>query len=107
MAGRVWRGRVDVQLAELATEVEMLLFRDILVAEEDHQVLCQRAVDFLERLVAQWLRQGNAADLRANDRRQLIDRDRVVWRRVVGVVFVARSVVATQGAHGRPPDYIT
>ena len=104
MARLVRRGGMDVQLAEAATEVEVLLVADVLVAEEDHQVLRQRAMDFLERLVAERLREIDAADLRADDRRQLVDRDRVVRRRLVGVVLVARSVVATQDAHGRSPS---
>ena len=42
---------MDVQLAEPPAEDEMLLRRDVLVAEEDDQVLGQRAVDFVERAV--------------------------------------------------------
>ena len=104
MARRVRRRGMDVQLAEAAAEVEVLVLGDMLVAEEDHQVLRQRAVDLLEGLVAERLRQIDAADLGADDRRQLVDRDRVVRRRLIGAVLVARSVVATQDAHGRSPS---
>ena len=69
---------MEVQFAEAAAEIEVLVLADVLVAEEDHQVLRQRAVDLLEGLVAQRLREIDAADLRADDRRQLVDGDRVV-----------------------------
>ena len=104
MAGLVRRGGMDVQLAEAAAELEMLFVGDVLVAEEDHQVLGQRAMDLLERLVAQGLGEIDAADLRTDDRRQLVHRDGVVWRGFIGVVLVARAVVATQDAHGRSPS---
>ena len=68
-------------MPKLAAEIEVLFVADVLVAEEDHQVFRQRAVDLLEGLVAERLRQIDAADLRADDRRQLVDRDRVVRRR--------------------------
>ena len=40
---------MDVQFAEQPAEGEMLLRRDVLVAEEDDEVLGQRAVDLVER----------------------------------------------------------
>ena len=46
------RRRVDVQFAELAAEIEVLLRREMLVAEEDHQVLGQRAMDLVHLPVA-------------------------------------------------------
>ena len=39
---------MDVQLAEQPAEGEMLLRRDVLVAEEDDEVFGQRPVDFVE-----------------------------------------------------------
>ena len=42
---------MDVQLAELAAEGEMLLRRDVLVAEEDHEVFGERTMDFVHLAV--------------------------------------------------------
>jgi hypothetical protein len=103
MARRVRRRGMEVQFSEAAAEIEVLVLADVLVAEEDHQVLRQRAVDLLERLVAQRLREIDTGDLRADDRRQLVDGDRLVSDRLIGAVLVARSVVASQDAHGRSP----
>ena len=38
---------MDVQFAEQAAEGEMLLRRDVLVAEEDDEIFGERAVDFV------------------------------------------------------------
>jgi len=59
---------MHVQLAEQPAEREMLLRRDVLVAEEDDEVFGERAVDFVERAVRQRLSEIDAADLRADDR---------------------------------------
>src|SRR5579863_9949862 len=99
MARGMWRGGMDVQLAEAAAEIEVLLLADVLVAEEDHRVLGQRTMYFLERPVAERLRQVDAADFRAYDRGELVDADCVVSRRLIGKVLVARAVVATQAGH--------
>jgi energy-converting hydrogenase Eha subunit G len=72
MAGLGRRRGMDVQLAELAAEGQVLILRQMLVAEEDHQVLGQRAVDLVHLAVAD-LAQIDAADLAADDRRQLVD----------------------------------
>jgi hypothetical protein len=60
----------------------------MLVAEEDHQILGERAMDFVERAVAERLRQVDPGDLAADDRRQLVDGDRIVRRLLVGDVLV-------------------
>src|SRR5471032_945862 len=73
-------GRVgmDMQRAEAAAEVLVLVDRHLLVAEEDHQVLHQRVVHFLELLVAERLGEVDAEDLRANGRRELAHFDGLV-----------------------------
>jgi hypothetical protein len=38
---------MNVQLAELASESEMLLRSDVLVAEEDHEIFGERTMDFI------------------------------------------------------------
>ena len=45
------RGGVDVQIAEFAAEIEMLLRRQVLVAEEDDEVLGEGAVDLVHLAV--------------------------------------------------------
>src|SRR5690348_13852710 len=56
-------------------------------------------MDLLECLISERLRKINAADLRTNDGRELVDGDRVVRRGAIGVVLVAGAVIATQNAH--------
>ena len=46
---------MDVQLAEQPAEGQMLLRRDVLVAEEDDEVFGQRPVDFVELPVGERL----------------------------------------------------
>ena len=50
-------------------------------------------------LVAERLRQIDPADLGADDRRQLVDRDRVIGRRLIGEVLVTGSLVRTNRVH--------
>src|SRR5205085_11099863 len=61
--------------------------------------LGQRAVDLVERAIAERPRQIDPADLTADDRRQLVDRDRVVRRRLIDEMLVAGAVVGTNGVH--------
>ena len=61
-------------------------------------------MDLLKGPVAKGLGEIDAADLRADDGRQLVHCYRLVRRRFISVVLVARSVVATQDAHGRSPS---
>src|SRR3954467_4287404 len=94
------RGGMDVQIAELAAEGEMLLRGDVLVAEEDHEVFGKRAMDLVHGAVGQRAREIDAGDLGADDRRQLLDADGLVRLALAGNVPVARSLLAGQRAHG-------
>ena len=78
MPRRVWRRRMGVQLSEAATEIEVLFLRDVLIAEEDHQVLRKRSMDLAKGLVAEGLGEIDAADLGADDRRQPVHGYRLV-----------------------------
>ena len=67
-----------MQLAEQAAEGQVLVGRDVLVAEEDHEVLGERAMDLVHlavgaRIAVDELADVDAGDLRADDRRQLVD----------------------------------
>ena len=83
VAGNRRRRRMHVQLAEAAAERHLLLVVHLLVAEEDHEVLHQRVVHFLEDLVSHRLRQVDAEDLGADHRRHLADLDRLVGHRLL------------------------
>src|SRR5215831_13703978 len=99
LARCVRRRRVEVQIAEQPAESEVLVLGQMLVAEENHQILGKRAMDLVEGAVAERLREIDPADLTADDRRQLVDRYRVVRRRHVGDMLVTRPVVRTDGIH--------
>jgi hypothetical protein len=78
IAALVGRGGMNMQLAEFASEGEMLLRRDVLVAKEDHEVFGQRAMDLVDLAIGALLVRYQPADidarnLRADDRRQLFD----------------------------------
>lgn len=45
------RERMDVQCAEAAPECQMLVRRDVLVAEENYEIIKQRLFKFRDRLV--------------------------------------------------------
>src|SRR5205085_1676750 len=79
-----------------------LVGRDGLVAEEDHRVLGQRAVQLVDGLVAERPAEVDAGDLRAEDRRELVDADALVRLFVIGDVLVARPGVAAhlRARHG-------
>jgi hypothetical protein len=62
---------MQVQLAEAAAELLVLVVAELLVAEEDHQVVHQRIVHLLELLVAERPGEVDAEDLRADHGRQL------------------------------------
>jgi hypothetical protein len=68
----------------------------VLVAEEDDGVLGQRTVQLVLLAVRQRLGQVDAVDLRADDRRQLVDGDGLVRGAVFGGVPVAGAGVAAQ-----------
>src|SRR3954454_1792946 len=88
------RRRVYVQLAELAAEIEMLLRREMLVAEKDHEIFSQRAMD-LVHLPVRRLAQIDLADLGPDDRGQLVHRDRFIGR-VRRYVLDPRTAEAAQ-----------
>ena len=101
LARLVRRGGMDVQLAEQPAEGQVLVGRDVLVAEEDDAVLGQRPVQLVVLAVAERLAEVDAVDLRADDRRQLVDGDGLVRRAFVGRVPVAGAGVAAQRSlHG-------
>src|ERR1700738_3519006 len=84
----------------------MLLRRDVLVAEEDHEVFGQRAVDLVDlavgaRVVGNQLADSDARDLRADNRRQLLDPDGLVRLDFGGGLPIARTLLAGKRRHGR------
>jgi hypothetical protein len=77
------RGGMNVQIAEFSAEGEMLLRRYVLVAEEDHEIFGERAMDLVHlpvgrRIAIDELADVDAGNLRTDDRRQLLDRDGLV-----------------------------
>src|SRR5262245_58076757 len=75
---RVGRRRMDVQLAEAPAERLVLVVRELLVAEKDHQIVHQGVMNLLENLVAERPGEVDAGDLGADRRRQLADFDSLV-----------------------------
>ena len=69
---------MDVQRPEAAAEILVLLDGHLLVAEEDHQIVHQRVMHFLELLVAERLAEIDAEDLRADHRGELAYLDRLI-----------------------------
>src|SRR6476619_3520108 len=96
------RSGMDVQLTEQPAKGQMLLRRDVLIAEEDHDVFRQRSMDLIYCAVGQRFCEVDAADLGADDRRELVDADRLVGHRVAGHVPIARTVLAAERTHGAP-----
>ncbi|MHC2381790.1 hypothetical protein ACVIHA_006188 [Bradyrhizobium liaoningense] len=95
----VRRGRMDMQFAELAAEGEMLLRRDVLIAEEDHEVFGKRAMDLVHLPVGAGVALDERADIdardfRADDRGELFDRNGFVRRTIVRHVAIARTLLA-------------
>ena len=78
----------------MPAERQVLVWAQMLVAEEDHRILGQRPVDLVEGAVAERLGQVDAADLAADDRRQFVDGDRVVGAALVGDMLDAGAVAA-------------
>src|SRR5690349_15494280 len=93
------RGGMEMQLAELAAEGQMLLRRDALVAEEDHEIFGERAMDLIHLLVGATIAidepaEIDAGDFRADDGGELFDRNGLVRRAVLGRVAIARALLA-------------
>ena len=102
------RGGMDVQVAEFSAEGEMLLRRDVLVTEEDHQIFGERTMDLVHlavgrRFAIDELADVDAGNLSTDDRRQLLDRDGLVRIGYLGLMPIARSLLARQRAHDVPP----
>ena len=74
MAGKRWRRWVHVQLPEPASQRLVPLRRQVLVTEEHHQVVSERALDLRPGLVVDGV-QIDASYLGADDRRDRIDID--------------------------------
>ena len=101
LARLVRRRRMHMQLAEQPAEGQVLVGRDVLVAEEDHEVLGQRAMDLVLLAVGERLAEIEAVDLGTDDGRQLVDGDGLVRRALIGDVPIAGAGVAAQGSlHG-------
>ena len=99
---------MDVQFAKLAAEGEMLLGRDVLVAEKDHEIFGERAMDLVHLAVGAGIVRDQSADidaryLRADDRRELLDRDGLIGLFFARCVAIARTLLAGERAHGRSP----
>src|ERR1700758_1632219 len=71
--------RMHVKIAEAPAEGQMLLGREGLIAKKDDEVFGERAVDLVELAIRQRLGEIDAADLGADDRRQLVYGDGLVW----------------------------
>src|SRR5262245_48047807 len=69
---------MNVQLAEPPAEVLLLIHIDRLIAKEDHEVLQQGAMDLVELLIAEPLRQIDPVNFRTNVRSDLAHLDGVV-----------------------------
>src|SRR6266566_1712324 len=94
------RGGMDMQLAELAAEGEMLLWGDVLIPEEDHEIFGQRAVDLVHGPVGERTSEIDARYFRADDRGQLFDPDGLIRRGFIGDVPIAGSLLAGERTHG-------
>src|SRR6476646_2354027 len=85
-------GWMDVQLAEFAAEVSMLVDAELLVTKENHQVVHQCVVDLLELLVTQRFGQVDTMDLGADHWRHFSYLNGLVAH---GIVPTVRSIPAS------------
>jgi hypothetical protein len=69
---------MNMQRPKASTELLMLLDRHSLIAEEDHQIVHQCVVQFLELLVAERFGEIDAVDLRADDGGKLAHFNRLI-----------------------------
>ena len=95
LARLVRRGGMQVQVAPQPAEGEVLVGRDGLVAEENHRVLGQRAVQLVDGLVAERPAEVDATHLRAEDRREFVDGDALVGKLIARDVLVAGAGIAS------------
>src|SRR2546421_7645546 len=84
-------GWMDVQLAEFAAEVSMLVDAELLVTKENHQIVHQRVVDLLELLVTQRFGQVDTVDLGADHWRHLAHLNGLVAHGIVPTVAIDSS----------------
>jgi hypothetical protein len=96
MPGRVRCCRMNVEIAKEAAKGEVLVLAQVLVAEEDHRVFSERAMDFVDCAIAERLRQVDATNLASDDRRQLVDSDRVVRPGIFADILDAGTIAAAQ-----------
>ena len=99
VAGFGGGGRVQMELPELPAEIQVLLLRHGLVAEEDDQVFRQRPVDLIHLPVGDGPAEVHPADLGADDGGELLDPDRLEGQPRLGDGFVARAAHGAEG-HG-------
>ena len=97
----VGRCGMHMQFAELAAEGEMLVRADVLVAEEDHEIFGERAVDLVHLaigagVVRDQLADVDAGDFRADDRGEFFDADGLVGVGFAGDVPITRTLLAGQ-----------
>ena len=81
----------------------------MLVAEEDHEIFGERAMDLVHlpigaRIVRDELADIDAGNLRADDRGKFFDADGLVGFGFSGDVPITRSLLAGQRRHGRSPN---
>jgi len=88
--------RMDMQGPELLPERQMLLWRQYLVAEEEHEIVGQSPLQFLLLVRAEGLRQIDAGDFGPDDWRQFVNVDGLIWRGGCRPVSIARAIVATK-----------
>ena len=93
---------MEVELPEPAAKIEVLLVGQVLVAEEDDEVLGQRAMD-LVHLAVRRRAQVDAADLAADNRRQFVDADRLIGRVFRGVLDPRAAKAAQRTLHPGSP----
>ena len=86
--------RMDLEVAEIATEVEMLLRGDRLLAEEEHLVLQQTGAQRRDRRLVERLAEVDVADLGTDRRAQPIEADGV---HVHAATASALELASTQG----------
>jgi len=70
---------VLMQRAEITAEALVVLARQLLVAEDEHEMIGESLLHLGKLGLAERLRQIDALDLRADDRRQRIDADELVF----------------------------
>ncbi len=91
--------RMHFEIAELAAERNMLLGRQMLVAQHDDLVLDQRGFEGVQRRRRQWLSEIDTGNLRAELDAQAFD---LKWRRG----FRKRGFGRDVHVHRRPPERV-